>query len=140
MSPPVDIKENAPRAKESDFEEQKLKSFYAKLLSAVCKRFLASARQFGTTMSCSQAPPFSGSFRETISYFLLRVGSSTDYAVSSLELVPPTTQRIVPELPLYTVYREGLTAPLSSLRSSILVFLRQKNKAGAFALPLPLDR
>jgi hypothetical protein len=77
MSPPVDINENAPRAKESDFGEQKLKSFYSKLLSVVCKRFgsfesnrslpgirlllfasnqnrLATlARHFGTSESCS---------------------------------------------------------------------------------------
>jgi hypothetical protein len=72
MSPPVDINENAPRAKESDFGEQKLKSFYSKLRSVVCKRFvpfeltsatnrlliIASsqnylARHFGTSKSLS---------------------------------------------------------------------------------------
>jgi hypothetical protein len=105
MSPPVDINENATRAKESDFEKlQRRTSFKDKLHPVVCKRrFLLTAT--------NRIPPFSEGFRETVSYFLLRVGSSIHYAVSLLELVPPTTQCIVPELPLYTKYREGHNCP-----------------------------
>jgi hypothetical protein len=45
MSPPVDVNENAHPAKVSGFGEQKLKSFYSKLHSVVCKPFVFEANR-----------------------------------------------------------------------------------------------
>jgi len=128
MSPPVDINENAPRAKESDFEKlpRRLTSFEDKLHPVVCKRrFLLTAT--------NRIPPFSEGFQEIISDFLLRTGSSTHYAMSSLELVPPTTQCIVPELPLYAKYREGHNCPplLTSFVNSRLPTSEKKSRCFA---------